>query len=423
MNIKFYGKSDENVYLDNGASTLALQSVVDAGMDFLSTYGSVHRGSGLNSERSTETYEACRDNILSQIDGNTNEHAVIFTANTTDGINKFSLIYPFDADDKVLTSDIEHSSNLLPWSKQAEIITFPTPGFKIVPEIVERYIKSDFHIKILALTAASNITGYLTPVEEIYKICQKYGVIFFLDASQYAPHFKPSLKYCDVLVYCGHKMYAPFGAGVLAGRKDLFRHDTHSLTGGGNVVYANSGYSLYKDVPHMHESGTPNGIGCVTLAKAHDVLYNQIGPDTLAQHTCSLVSAISAQAGRLREAGYNIYFADNILKTPVLIIDNTRKDNATTAQLLSHPLDGYEKSVFCREGAFCAYTLIERLKGITPLSVNQPGGGNVLKYGSITSDDYSLPRDYSLIRLSAGLINTPDDIAYAADKLIVINNL
>ena len=194
---EFFGKNNSNIYLDNGASTLALKKVKETADNFLLNYGSVHRGSGYNSEISTNLYEQSRKNILECIEGNENEHAVIFTANTTDGINKFALMSNFS---KVLVSDIEHSSNRLPWYKNSNVVELKTRNFKIDLEELEKTLNENPEIDLVALSAASNITGYVTDVEGVYKICKKHNVIFLLDASQYAPHFRPSLKQCDVLV-------------------------------------------------------------------------------------------------------------------------------------------------------------------------------------------------------------------------------
>lgn len=115
MNTKdyYYGYDDKNIYLDNGASTLSLNAVKSEGDKFLIHYGSLHRGSGFNSEISTQKYENARNYILKTIHG-TSDDCLIFTSNTTDAINKFTLIFPWDEGDKVLLSDIEHTSNYLP---------------------------------------------------------------------------------------------------------------------------------------------------------------------------------------------------------------------------------------------------------------------------------------------------------------------
>ena len=421
--VNFYGRKDEYVYLDNGASTLALLDAKMAVDEFLQNYGSVHRGSGYNSEISTELYENARENILKHLDGNTEEHAVIFTSNTTDGINKFSLLSNFK---KVLVSDIEHSSNKLPWLKNSKVIELKTVNYKIDSYELEKMLKKNPDIELVALSAASNITGYVTDIEEVYKICKKYNKYLFLDASQYAPHFKPSLNYCDAIVYCGHKMYAPYGIGILAGKKELFQKENKAVSGGGNVLYANIKGVIYKEVPYMHESGTPNGIGAVAISKAHDILYKEIGIDNLYEHNEKLINAISNIVPELRDAGYNVYFGEkdnNIKQTPILVISNTKKSNIETVNLLNKPVCNCEKSIFCREGAFCAYSLSEPDLYEGNQKIDLFKLHKISNFGYIANQNTKLSEKYSLIRFSAGLINDVNDIKYLKEKLIKINEV
>lgn len=406
----FFGYNQNNVYLDNGASTLALKCVKDVGDEFLLHYGSLHRGSGYNSELSTQKYENARNYILKTIDG-TSDDCAIFTANTTDAINKFALLFPFNNSDKVLISDIEHSANALPWRKHATVIEFETNKFRIEPAIIENYLKEEPNIRIVSVAAASNITGYITDIKSIYEICQKYDTYLFVDASQYAPHNKPSLKYCDFIAYCGHKMYAPFGSGILAGRKDILGNEGMSLTGGGNVIYVDkNGIPIYKDAPYLHEAGTPNGIGAVTFAKSHQFLFDEYGEEQLIKHNRELLTELMIQSERLKDYGYHVYFSDtDEYRTPIMIVDNQIKSNTETVRLLNTPISEYEKNVFIREGAFCAYRLIENLKHLQSIQ-------NKIINGKLNSQ-------YSLIRLSASLINDKKDIQFAANKLIKINEM
>lgn len=406
----FYGYLPENIYLDNGASALPLRCVKDEGDEFLAHYGSLHRGAGYNSEISTQKYEAARDCILKTIHG-TDKDCVIFTSNTTDAINKFTLLFPWKDGDKVLLSDIEHTSNLLPWRKHAEVVQFATDKFHVYSEQIEEYLAKDKKIRVVALAAASNITGYIIDFRRIYEICQKYGVILFLDNSQYAPHNRPDLRYCDVTAYCGHKMYAPYGGGCLAGRKEFLANEGFSLTGGGNVLYVTpGGKPIYKELPFIHEAGTPNGIGAVTFARAHKFLFEEYGDEKLREHNEELLVSIRKGSALLKENGYNTYFCDSEeYRTPIMIVDNKKKTNAETVRLLNTPLEEHKKNVFIREGAFCAYRLIENLK---------PELKDVTKIV-----DGKLSPAFSLIRLSAGLINVPEDIEYAAGKLCEINNI
>ena len=163
-----------------------------------------------------------------------------------------------------------------------------------------------------------------------------------------------------------------------------------------------------KGLPWIHEAGTPNGIGAVTTARTHKFLFEEIGEEKLEEHTRKLLEVIKNVTPMLREAGYNVYFSeDDKMRTPILIVDNAKKSNKQTVEELNRPCGEYDKNVFVREGIFCAYRVMEILR---PELKNEPKVVNG-----------KLNEGYSLIRLSTGFINAPEDIWYAAEKLAKIN--
>lgn len=387
--IEFFGKQGDVLYFDNAASTLALKSVVDKSLEFLSTYGSIHRGVGYNSEHSTELYEKAREYILKCLKG-THNHTVIFTSNTTDSINKVASILELSMMDTVVVSDIEHSANILPYMQVSKVKRIDTGDTNIVTaDMVESMLLKDSSIKLVALAAANNVTGYITPLSEIYEVCKRYGAIFLLDCSQYAPHYRMGLDMADILVYSGHKMYAPFGIGVIAGRKDLLsKHGEYEATGGGNVIYFNNKNVYYKEAPYSHEVGTPNGVGAIAIAEAHRVLYEDID---LNSHTKSLVNNI---LNIKLNKNFSVFFNDTEDKTPVFVFKHNIVSNGDICSKLGN-------KVFLREGAFCSYRLLE--KTLPPIN-------NIM-------DGDKLNPELSLIRASAGLVNNESDFATLEQRL------
>lgn len=387
--IEFFGRQNDVLYFDNAASTLALKSVVDKSMEFLSTYGSIHRGVGYNSEHSTELYECAREYILKCLQG-TDNHTVIFTSNTTDGINKVCSILELSRNDTVIVSDIEHSANILPYMQVSKVKRIDTGDTNIVTaDMVESMLIQDSSIKLVALAAANNVTGYITPFYEIYEVCKRYGAIFLLDCSQYAPHYRMGLNMADIIVYSGHKMYAPFGIGVIAGRKDLLcKHGRYEATGGGNVVYFNDKITYYKESPYSHEVGTPNGVGAIAIAEAHRVLYEDID---LNSHTKSLVNNM---LNMKLNKNFSVFFNNTEDKTPVFVFKHNTIPNKDICSKLGD-------KVFLREGAFCSYRLLEK----TLQSVIKIMEGNKLNPA------------FSLIRASAGLVNNESDFAALEQRL------
>ena len=387
--IEFFGKQDNVLYFDNAASTLALRSVVDKSLEFLSTYGSIHRGIGYNSEHSTELYEKAREYILKCLKG-TDKHTVIFTSNTTDSINKVASILELSMMDTVVVSDIEHSANILPYMQVSNVKRIDTGNTNIVTaDMVESMLLKDSSIKLVALAAANNVTGYITPFSEIYEVCKRYGAIFLLDCSQYAPHYRMGLDMADILVYSGHKMYAPFGIGVIAGRKDLLsKHGEYEATGGGNVIYFNNKNVYYKEAPYSHEVGTPNGVGAIAIAEAHRVLYEDID---LNLHTKSLVNNI---LNIKLNKNFSVFFNDTEDKTPVFVFKHNIVSNGDICSKLGN-------KVFLREGAFCSYRLLEK---------TLPSISNIIEGDKLNPE-------FSLIRASAGLVNDESDFATLEQRL------
>lgn len=362
---------------------------MDKSLEFLSTYGSIHRGIGYNSEHSTELYEEAREYILKCLKG-TDKHTVIFTSNTTDSINKVASILELSMMDTVVVSDIEHSANILPYMQVSKVKRIDTGNTNIVTaNMVEDVLSKDTSIKLVALAAANNVTGYITPFSEIYEVCKRYGAIFLLDCSQYAPHYRMGLNMADILVYSGHKMYAPFGIGVIAGRKDLLsKHGEYEATGGGNVVYFNDKNVYYKEAPYSHEVGTPNGVGAIAIAEAHRVLYEDID---LNSHTKSLVDNILNI--KLNE-NFSVFFNDTEDKTPVFVFKHNIVSNRDICSKLGN-------KVFLREGAFCSYRLLEK---------TLPSVSNIMEGNQLNPE-------FSLIRASAGLVNNESDFATLEQRL------
>ena len=387
--IEFFGKQDDVLYFDNAASTLALKSVVDKSLEFLSTYGSIHRGIGYNSEHSTELYEKAREYILKCLKG-THNHTVIFTSNTTDSVNKVASILELSMMDTVTVSDIEHSANILPYMQVSNVKRIDTGDSNIVTaDMVESMLLKDSSIKLVALAAANNITGYITPFSEIYEVCKRYGAIFLLDCSQYAPHYRMGLDMADILVYSGHKMYAPFGIGVIAGRKDLLsKHGEYEATGGGNVIYFDDKKVYYKESPYSHEVGTPNGVGAIAIAEAHRVLYEDID---LNSHTKSLVNNI---LNINLNKNFSVFFNNTEDKTPVFVFKHNIVSNGDICSKLGN-------KVFLKEGAFCSYRLLEK---------TLPSISNIIEGDKLNPE-------FSLIRASAGLVNSASDFATLEQRL------
>ncbi|MGH8988155.1 MAG: aminotransferase class V-fold PLP-dependent enzyme, partial [Acidimicrobiales bacterium] len=206
------------VDLDCAASTPCSIAVAEAVEKFLQSYSSVHRGAGFKSRLSTVAYEAARGLALRHAGrdgGATDGDTAVICRNTTEALNHLAFRLRLEPDDVVLTTVVEHHANLLPWARYArrryvECTTDGTFGIEDVAAGLDMRPVP----KLLALTGASNVTGWLPPVAEICEAARARGVPVVLDAAQLAPH-RPLPVGPDFVAWSGHKMYAPFGAGVL----------------------------------------------------------------------------------------------------------------------------------------------------------------------------------------------------------------
>ena len=204
---------------DAAASTPSLVPVADRVAQFLPWYSSVHRGAGYKSQAATVAYEQAREAVI-RFAGRADGDTAIICRNTTEAINHLAYRLRLEASDVVLTTVVEHHANLLPWGRATRryvecgrdgtfAVTTWSPGSTSAPP------------QLVAITGASNVTGWLPPLEEIIAAAHERGVPVVVDAAQLAPH-RPLPAAADFVAWSGHKMYAPFGAGVLVGPTAAF---------------------------------------------------------------------------------------------------------------------------------------------------------------------------------------------------------
>lgn len=221
--------------LDYAASAPALQRVWDDVAAYAPYYGSVHRGAGHLSQLSTELFENARRTVAGFLDCRDGDQ-VVFTRSTTDSLNLLAAALPDDC--QVFVFETEHHAALLPW--RGARVTFldapdsPEQAVRALEHALAALAARDPHgPALVCVTGASNVTGELWPVRELAAAAHAHGARIVLDAAQLAPHHAVSLRELDVdwVAFSGHKLYAPFGAGVLAGRADWLREAEPYLAG------------------------------------------------------------------------------------------------------------------------------------------------------------------------------------------------
>jgi selenocysteine lyase/cysteine desulfurase len=223
------------VNLDYAASTPPLDRVADAVNEFLPWYSSVHRGSGFKSRVATAAFEAAREAVARFV-GARDDDVVVFVGNTTEAINILGAALPRGT--RVLGSPAEHHANMLPWRElDLELLPFTSSPGEFLDACERALAAARGHVRLVAVTGASNVTGEVTPVEELAGLAHRHGAELFVDAAQLAPHRPISLRTSgiDYVAVSGHKLYAPFGVGALVGRRDGLRDGVPLVRGGGAV--------------------------------------------------------------------------------------------------------------------------------------------------------------------------------------------
>ncbi|GDY32798.1 aminotransferase class V-fold PLP-dependent enzyme [Gandjariella thermophila] len=345
--------------LDHAASAPCLDAVRAAVDDLLPWYASVHRGAGFASQVSTRVYERARETVRAFL-GTRPSDAVVFTRNTTDALNLLARAVPRRT--AVVVFDTEHHAALLPW-RGPHVRRLPAPES---PEAAVRSLdlalrECPVGPRLVVVTGASNVTGELWPVPDLVQVARRHAARVVLDAAQLAPHRPIRIADLDVdyLALSGHKLYAPYGAGVLVGRGDWLHAAQPYLVGGGATAgVVDHGDHLgvaWSGVPERHEAGSPNVLGAHALAAACAAIDAHGWRPIIAHENallCRLRAGLADVPG-LREL--NLFGAGHD-RVGVVSFTVEGQDSGLLAAALSA-----EYGVGVRDGAFCAHVAVRRL--------------------------------------------------------------
>jgi selenocysteine lyase/cysteine desulfurase len=362
------GSQRRYVFLDNAASTPTFRRVLKCIEEFLPWYSGVHRGTGYKSIVATDAFDRAHDICGTFVGADLEANCVIFTKNTTEAVNKLSNRFNFQPDDVVITTLMEHHSNDLPWRKNATVVHVGVhdDGHLDLAAMKAAIETHKGNLKLVALNGASNITGICSPVHDIARWTHDADARVFVDAAQLAPHRPINIlpndhrEHIDFIAYSAHKMYAPFGTGVLIGPKNFFEGGTPDVVGGGVVTAVTENDAYWAAPPHKDEAGSPNVIGAVALAEAIQVLLS-VGMDEIAAHERRLLEYTYPRIKNIK--GIHLYgpterFDD---KVGVVTFNIEGMPDSLVAAIL-----GAEAGVGVRNGCFCAHPYVKRMLKITP---------------------------------------------------------
>ena len=266
-------------YLDTASSSQKPTAVIDSISNFyLNSYENVHRGMNSLSIDATEIYESTREKVRSFINAkSTNE--IIFTKNATEGTNIIAnALFSFLEDgDEIITTELEHHSNFIPWMSLAKKKNLT---FKVVPILSNGTIREEDIInaisestKLVAISHMSNVTGQMIDVKKI-KASVKKDILFFIDGCQSIAHRSVDVQDldCDFFVFSSHKLYGPSGVGVLYGKEGLLNSLPTVIFGGGMINQVELDSFTPAILPNKFEAGTPPIEATAGLSAALDYL-------------------------------------------------------------------------------------------------------------------------------------------------------
>ena len=339
--------------LDYAASAPSLTAVAEHVAQVLPFYASVHRGAGYASQVSTAIYEAARESVARFVEAREND-VVVFTKHTTDSLNLLAGCVPDGG--RVVLLDLEHHANLLPWQGLDHEVLPVAETLEQTLTDISRAL-GEQPTALLAVTGASNVTGEEVPLDLVVTIAHAHGVRVAVDAAQLAPHRRISLQRTgvDYIAFSGHKLYAPYGAGVLVGRRDWLDAGRPHLAGGGAVRSVTVELTEWAPAPLRHEAGSPNVVGATAIAAACTALA-QLPDGALEVHESALRDRLVRGLEALDGVTVHRIWSDSPSSIGVVTFTVDGYDPGLVAAVLSA-----EHGVGVRDGKFCAHPLLARL--------------------------------------------------------------
>lgn len=351
------------IYLDNGATSLKPQAVIDKMTDYYEHYSAnAHRGDYDISYKVDMEYENARDLVVEFINAKSKEE-VIFTSGATDSLNMIATGFfagLMEPGDEILITTSEHASNVLPWFR---LVNDYGCVVKFIPlddslHVTIDNVKSSItpRTKIIALAQVTNVIGDVRPIKEICKLAHENNIFVVVDGAQSVPHMPVDVQDLDVdfLAFSGHKMLGPTGIGILYGKKELLENlEPINLGGGMNESFDSPSEIYLKELPTRLEAGTPNIAGAIGLGAAIEYIKG-IGMDKI----------------REREIHLREYLIEKLVRIPHIDIINLEADSGIVAfnvdgvfsQDVAYYLNKY--NICVRAGNHCA-KLVKNATGVT----------------------------------------------------------
>ncbi|SPF36470.1 Aminotransferase class-V family protein (fragment) [Candidatus Desulfosporosinus infrequens] len=301
---------------------------------------------------------------------------------------------------------MEHHSNDLPWRNkfQVDYVQTDASGKLSLEDLESKLIKHKGNVKLVTVTGASNVTGYVNPIHKIAELAHRYRAKILVDGAQLVPHtavnMKPknALQHIDYLAFSAHKMYAPFGTGVLIGPKETFRQGIPEIVGGGTAETVTHDWVVWENPPHNEEAGSPNVMGVVALIAAIKTL-TALGMENIDHYENQLTNYANLKLKSI--PGITLYSQTSIDEPRIGVIPFNIQGitHERVATVLSN-----QAGIAVRTGCFCTQPYIQRLLAISP------------KHMEFYRKNVDAPRP-GVVRISFGLYNDFSEIDVVAQLL------
>lgn len=402
-------KKKRYIYFDNAASTPPLLPVLKQMDDFWGWYSGVHRGTGYKSLLSSRIYDESHEIIAKFVGADLSRDTVVLVKNTTEAINKLAYRLNLNSRDIVLITAMEHHSNDLPWRARTQVIRIPVDNCGILDtdHLDDLFHKYPRQIKLLAVSGASNVTGHTNDIYRLARIAHAHGSRILVDGAQLIPHQPFDMKphshgdHIDFLAFSGHKIFAPFGSGVLIGPKQVFNTGAPEYQGGGTIKLVSNEKIWWAEPPDKDEAGSPNVAGAHGLALTLEYLQ-KLGMYELSQYEKQLTDYALEQLRSIR--GLQIYGAQPRVGVITFNLPH-----------LSHSLVGavlcFEGGIGLRTGCFCAQGYVRHLLGFQEQDIEPE-----------LYEHNQLDKIPGMVRISLAPYNTRGEIDQLVKLLRTIND-
>lgn len=351
------------VYLDSAATTLKPRSVVERISHFyLYESSNVHRGAHSLSDKATQAFEAARAKVAQFLNAPRVEE-IIFVRGTTEAANLVAQSYlmpNLQAGDEILVTEMEHHANIVPWQMVAEAKKAKVIAVRVQDngdlDYADLESKLNSRVKLVAVTACSNTLGTLVNTERVCSLVHKFGAKVFVDGAQLVAQSKVDLQKinCDFFAFSAHKIFGPFGFGILFGRHELLEKMPPYQGGGSMISQVSFEKTTFNEVPFRFEAGTPHIEGAIGLHAALDFV-DHIGIENIHQWDAELLKEATQKLKQIPEVQI---IGEAPLKGAILSFNLRGAHHSDVAQIMD------KMGVAVRAGHHCTQPLMQRF-GVT----------------------------------------------------------